>query len=97
MASGELKKREDRLSIRTSVIVWLSGAVLGWVVAVLVVYSIIRVPDNNMSDTFSGKPAVMQAKQDSSKSANPDDLSRIETASGKPGSGEAAKRDADKP
>lgn len=94
MSGGELKKREDRLSIRTSVIVWLSGAVLGWVVAVLVIYSIIRVPDSN---PISGSPAIMEAKKHSPESANPDDLSRIETASGKAKSGDSSKTSADKP
>ncbi len=32
----------DRMSMRNSLLVWVFGAVLGWVVAVVAVYSVIR-------------------------------------------------------
>lgn len=37
---------KDRLSWRNSVLVWVSGAVLGWVVAVVAVYSVIRTEED---------------------------------------------------
>jgi hypothetical protein len=38
---------KDRLSWRNSVLVWVSGAVLGWVIAVVAVYSVIRTEEAN--------------------------------------------------
>lgn len=43
-AMGNLSQDDDsnRMSMRNSLLVWVFGAVLGWVVAVVAVYSIIR-------------------------------------------------------
>jgi len=37
----------DRMSLRNSLLVWVFGAVLGWVVAVVAIYTIIRTADNS--------------------------------------------------
>lgn len=46
----------DRLSVRRSVLVWVFGAVLGWMIAVVAVYSLIR-------DTEDQPPALKAQQQ----------------------------------
>lgn len=41
-------------SLRKSIVVWIAGAVLGWVVAVVSVYSALRAPDTNIAETQPG-------------------------------------------
>jgi hypothetical protein len=82
MSDNEKRKKEDRLSIRTSVIVWLSGAVLGWVVAVLAVYTILRAPDSNISANKPGGAAIQEAQHTPAKNGDAAGLSAIEPAAG---------------
>lgn len=39
------RQDEERMSLRNSLLVWVFGAVLGWAVAVVAVYGIIRSAD----------------------------------------------------
>lgn len=45
---SEISKQDDleRMSLRNSLLVWVFGAVLGWAVAVVAVYGIIRTADD---------------------------------------------------
>lgn len=79
--------KDDKLSIRTSIIVWLSGAVLGWVVAVLAVYAILRAPDRSFTSAGAEKAPVEQAAHTPSDGGNPANLSAIEPAAGSPAAG----------
>ncbi len=40
-------KKEDRLSMRHSLMVWVAGAVLGWVVAVVSVWTALNTTENS--------------------------------------------------
>ncbi|MAU41790.1 MAG: hypothetical protein CMF31_09220 [Kordiimonas sp.] len=51
MANDLDNNDQNRLSLRHSVLVWVAGAVLGWVVAVVSVYSALRVPENEFAET----------------------------------------------
>ena len=42
-------KEEGRLSMRNSLIVWISGAILGWVVAVVSVWTALSTTDSNIA------------------------------------------------
>jgi len=44
-------KKEDRLSMRHSLMVWVAGAVLGWVVAVVSVWTALNSTDTNIAQT----------------------------------------------
>ncbi|MCF6216249.1 MAG: hypothetical protein L3J58_08745 [Emcibacter sp.] len=43
-------KKEDRLSMRHSLMVWVAGAVLGWVVAVVSVWTALNDTGSNIAD-----------------------------------------------
>lgn len=43
-------QKEDRLSMRHSLIVWVAGAVLGWVVAVVSVWTALNTTDSDIAD-----------------------------------------------
>lgn len=49
-AMGEFSENDgsERMSMRNSLLVWVSGAVLGWVVAVIAVYSALRTDEDAM-------------------------------------------------
>ena len=49
--SPSMKKhdKEDRLSMRHSLMVWIAGAVLGWVVAVVSVWTALNNNDSNVA------------------------------------------------
>ncbi|WP_417318997.1 hypothetical protein [Emcibacter sp.] len=49
MADNTDKNSDERLSMRQSVMIWVVGAVLGWVVAVASVYSALRSPDSEIA------------------------------------------------
>lgn len=40
---------EERLSMRNSIMVWVAGAVLGWVVAVVSVWTALNTPESNIA------------------------------------------------
>jgi len=46
----------DKLSMRHSVLVWVAGAVLGWVVAVASVYTALQDPDATVAESPEGIP-----------------------------------------
>lgn len=79
---SEITEREDkeRMSIRHSLLVWVSGAVLGWVVAVVAIYGLLRDTDE---PRIAEKPipATERAIADDSPAA-PEDLNKIAPASG---------------
>lgn len=94
MLESEKRSNENRLSIRTSIVVWLGGAVLGWVVAVLAIYSVLRAPDKHLSNN-DGNASIQQASHAPTDGGNPADLSAIEPAAG-PGVGGSPKSGAKK-
>lgn len=49
-AMGEFSENDgsERMSMRNSLLVWVSGAVLGWVVAVIAVYSALRTDEDTI-------------------------------------------------
>ncbi|WP_321389626.1 hypothetical protein [Emcibacter sp.] len=49
MADNTEKNSDERLSMRQSVMIWVVGAVLGWVVAVASVYSALRTPESDIA------------------------------------------------
>lgn len=66
----------ERMSVRNSLLVWVSGAVLGWVVAVVAIYGLLRASDEPMvADMEKLSPPIAQ-------SADPDILNKIEPAAG---------------
>jgi hypothetical protein len=82
MLESERKHKEDRLSVRTSIIVWLGGAVLGWVVAVLAIYTVLRAPDKDVTGLNASKGSIQQATGSPTDGGNPANLSAIEPAAG---------------
>ncbi|MFC7049358.1 hypothetical protein [Emcibacter nanhaiensis] len=50
MADNTENNSDERLSMRQSVMIWVVGAVLGWVVAVASVYSALRSPESEIAE-----------------------------------------------
>lgn len=67
----------ERMTVRNSLLVWVSGAVIGWVVAVMVIYSALRAPDEPMmaEDNRQNPPALADE-------ITPDMLNEIAPAAG---------------
>ncbi len=62
-------KKEDRLSMRHSLMVWVAGAVLGWVVAVMSVWTALNTTEdsniaNNAPTTAEQMEQIMPAAGD---------------------------------
>ncbi len=78
------RKTKKPLSVRTSIIVWVGGAVLGWALAVVTLYNALRFADGNVAE---GPPAAETgqapalATQDATDLLSPDELRALsETA-----------------
>lgn len=72
-------------SLRKSIVVWVSGAILGWVFAVVSVYNMLRFDGDNIAENESGTgaPAVERslAAEDPTDGLTPQELEAIvETA-----------------
>ena len=77
------KNNRSRLSPRRTVVVWLAGAVIAWVVAILGIYALMRTGDTLIAEFFNGG-----AGQDSViTQEEADALSRIAPAAGGNGNG----------
>ena len=78
---SEVSEKSDpsRMSLRHSLLVWVSGAVLGWVVAVVAIYSILRTGDEPMiaEQVDPSKTSTPIAQED-----DPESLNTIQPASG---------------
>ncbi len=48
-AQDNKEAKEERLSMRNSIMVWVAGAVLGWIVAVVSVWTALSTTDNNIA------------------------------------------------
>jgi len=53
-------KKEDRLSMRHSLMVWIAGAVLGWVVAVVSVWTALNNTDSNIAENSPSSAEQME-------------------------------------
>lgn len=70
----------NRMSMRNSLLVWVFGAVLGWVVAVVAVYSIIRDEGDRVIAGQVKQETEMQQKAVAGDKAT--DLNAIQPAAG---------------
>lgn len=77
MSKISQQDERERLSLRNSLLVWVFGAVLGWAVAVVAVYGIIRSAD---------EPRIAE---DGRSGDDEGQFDRIAPAAGEPGGGEA--------
>lgn len=57
---NKLKDKDDRLSMRNSLIVWVAGAVLGWVVAVVSVWTTLSSTEHNIAENNPADAEQMQ-------------------------------------
>lgn len=53
-------KKNGRLSMRHSVMVWVAGAILGWVVAVASVWTALNNTDSNIANNTPTKAEQME-------------------------------------
>jgi len=53
-------KKEDRLSMRNSLMVWVAGAVLGWVIAVASVWTALNNTDSNIANNSPSQAEQME-------------------------------------
>ncbi len=67
------------MSVRNSLLVWVSGAVLGWVVAVVAIYSLLRASDQPL---VAEDPGAHNQPPPIAQEANPKDLNQITPAAG---------------
>jgi NADH:ubiquinone oxidoreductase subunit 6 (subunit J) len=76
MSEVSEKSDQERMSIRHSLLVWVSGAVLGWVVAVVAIYSILRTSDEPMiAERSNPDQTIIQG-------TDPERLNNIQPAAG---------------
>ncbi|MDA5193610.1 hypothetical protein [Govanella unica] len=82
-AMGNLSQDDNsnRMSMRNSLLVWVFGAVLGWAVAVVAVYSIIRDEGDRAVATNTSEPHTNQ-KKTIAQPKEADELNAIEPAAG---------------
>lgn len=52
---SQQERKEDRLSMRHSLMVWIAGAVLGWVVAVVSVWTALNTTNNDVDNNIASK------------------------------------------
>lgn len=86
-------------SLRKSIVVWIAGAVLGWVIAVVTVYNALRTPEANIAET---QPVLEQlaperslAMEQPADHLTPEELEALtETAPAAGGNGPAEQEDA---
>jgi hypothetical protein len=50
----------EPLSIRRSIIVWIAGAVLGWVIAVVTIYGVLRSGDRAHAPSIAHEEETLQ-------------------------------------
>lgn len=68
------------LSVRTSIIVWVGGAILGWVLAVVTLYNALRFADGNVAEAppaAETRPAPALATQDATDQLSPEELNAL--------------------
>lgn len=85
---SEISDREDqdRMSVRHSLLVWVSGAVLGWVVAVVAIYGLLRDTDE---PRIADKPTPAASERAiADENPAPRELNKIAPASGDLGAGD---------
>lgn len=70
---------KDRLSWRNSVLVWVSGAVLGWVIAVVAVYSVLRTEETSH---IAQEPAATEPDTGFADEMNAQEMNQIMPAAG---------------
>src|SRR5690606_3867266 len=70
---------KDRLSWRNSVLVWVSGAVLGWVIAVVAVYSVIRTEE---ASHMAQQPAALEQESSFADDLDAQEMNQIMPATG---------------
>ena len=51
---------KDRLSMRHSIMIWVAGAALGWVVAVVSVWTAMNTTDSNIADNTPNTAEKME-------------------------------------
>jgi len=77
------KDNRSHLSPRRTVVVWLAGAVIAWVVAILGIYALLRTGDTLIAEFFKGdaggNSVITQEEADA--------LSKIAPAAGDNGNG----------
>lgn len=80
-AMGNLSQNENsnRMSMRNSLLVWVFGTVLGWAVAVVAVYTLIREEGDPLIASHSRTNSVSQNAVSDQKAI---DLNQIEPAAG---------------
>ncbi|RMF07528.1 MAG: hypothetical protein D6763_12140 [Alphaproteobacteria bacterium] len=79
MAENPVDRDKERMSVRNSLLVWVSGAVLGWVVAVVAIYGLLRASDESViadSQEMSTPASSIAQEHD------PTILNKIEPAAG---------------
>ena len=83
MSEVSEKSDLDRMSVRHSLLVWVSGAVLGWVVAVVAIYSILRTGDEPMiAKQVNPGTTAAPVVQGTDPESLPESLNEIQPASG---------------
>lgn len=63
-SQNNIKGKDNRLSMRNSLIVWVAGAVLGWVVAVVSVWTTLNTTDRNIANNAEQMEQIMPASGD---------------------------------
>lgn len=76
-AQDNKEAKEERLSMRNSIMVWIAGAILGWIVAVVSVWTAMSTTDSNIAKNTSPDAEqmekIMPAAGDPDKNQKPKD------------------------
>ena len=81
-ANALTKDRKRPLGIRSSVLVWIGSAVIGWAVATVAIYSVVRFSDKEMVAEDERAPGGTKlARPEADKVLTPEELRKLrETA-----------------
>lgn len=77
MNAGGHKRESGRLSLRNSIVIWVTSAVLGWIVLVSSVYQVVRTSSDGVAERGGAIERSSRFAEDATR-----DLTTIAPASG---------------
>lgn len=88
MVNNTQDKNMNRLSMRHSIMVWVAGAILGWFVAVVSVWSVLKTTESNIAENTPEQeqisPDAAEKMEQVLPAAGPQDEEKLPTEDNPP-------------